>query len=132
VKKNTVEPDRPQMTIWRVRVTWWIPKATNTHTPGICNTYFSSTTTMVTRTHTLYVHTSPALTCNTLPCLDLLLRSLGPDHLVSYRDFEHPRLSSSPPSTRVFSLLCQFTSHDRHHAFRIHVTQKAASVLRPT
>ena len=26
----TVQPDRPQMTIWRMRVAWWIPKATNT------------------------------------------------------------------------------------------------------
>jgi hypothetical protein len=29
--KNTVEPDRPQMTIWRMRIACWIPKATNTH-----------------------------------------------------------------------------------------------------
>jgi hypothetical protein len=29
--KNIVEPDRSQMTIWRMRITCWIPKATNTH-----------------------------------------------------------------------------------------------------
>ena len=29
--KNMVQPDRPQMTIWRMRIVWWIPKATNTH-----------------------------------------------------------------------------------------------------
>jgi hypothetical protein len=29
--KNMVEPDRPQMTIWRMRMARWIPKATNTH-----------------------------------------------------------------------------------------------------
>jgi BarA-like signal transduction histidine kinase len=29
--KNMVEPDRPQMTIWRSRVARWIPKATHTH-----------------------------------------------------------------------------------------------------
>jgi len=29
--KNIIEPDRPQMTIWRVRIAGWIPKATNTH-----------------------------------------------------------------------------------------------------
>jgi len=29
--KNVAEPDRPQMTIWRMRVAWWIPKATDTH-----------------------------------------------------------------------------------------------------
>jgi hypothetical protein len=28
--KNTVEPDRPQMTIWQMRIACWIPKATNT------------------------------------------------------------------------------------------------------
>jgi len=28
--KNIVEPDRPQKTIWRIRCTYWIPKATNT------------------------------------------------------------------------------------------------------
>jgi hypothetical protein len=29
--KNIVEPDRAQMTIWRMRIECWIPKATNTH-----------------------------------------------------------------------------------------------------
>jgi hypothetical protein len=28
--KNIVQPDRPQMTIWRMRNACWIPKATNT------------------------------------------------------------------------------------------------------
>jgi hypothetical protein len=28
--KNIVEPGRPQMTIWRMRIACWIPKATNT------------------------------------------------------------------------------------------------------
>jgi len=30
--KIVVERVRPQMTIWRMRIAWWIPKATNTHT----------------------------------------------------------------------------------------------------
>jgi len=30
--KNIVERDRPQMTIWCMRIACWIPKATNTHT----------------------------------------------------------------------------------------------------
>jgi hypothetical protein len=30
--KNTVERGRPQMTKWRMRIAYWIPKATNTHT----------------------------------------------------------------------------------------------------
>jgi len=29
--KNIVEPDRPQMTMWRMRISRWIPRATNTH-----------------------------------------------------------------------------------------------------
>jgi len=29
--KNTVERDRQQMTIWRMRMACWIPKAKNTH-----------------------------------------------------------------------------------------------------
>ena len=29
--KNIAERDRPQMTIWRMRIAWLIPKATNTH-----------------------------------------------------------------------------------------------------
>jgi len=29
--RNTVEPDRPQMTIWRMRIACWISKAKNKH-----------------------------------------------------------------------------------------------------
>ena len=29
--ENIVEADRRQMTIWRIRITYWIPKATDTH-----------------------------------------------------------------------------------------------------
>jgi hypothetical protein len=29
--KNMAQPDRPQMTIWRMRIARWIPKATNRH-----------------------------------------------------------------------------------------------------
>jgi len=30
--KNIVQLGRPQMTIWRMRLAYWIPKAINTHT----------------------------------------------------------------------------------------------------
>jgi hypothetical protein len=33
--KNIVEPDRSQMTIWRMRIACWMPKATNTHTQNM-------------------------------------------------------------------------------------------------
>jgi hypothetical protein len=29
--KNTEERGRAHVTIWRMRLAWWIPKATNTH-----------------------------------------------------------------------------------------------------
>jgi hypothetical protein len=29
--KNIAQPDRPQMTVRRMRISHWIPKATNTH-----------------------------------------------------------------------------------------------------
>ena len=32
MQKNTEEPDRPQVTIGRMRIACWIPKATNTQT----------------------------------------------------------------------------------------------------
>jgi len=32
---KNVKPDRPQMTIWRMRVAWWIPKTTNRHSEYI-------------------------------------------------------------------------------------------------
>jgi hypothetical protein len=29
--KHFVEPERLQMTVWRLRISWWIPKAKNIH-----------------------------------------------------------------------------------------------------
>jgi len=47
--KIIVEPDRPQMTIWRMRIACWITKATDTHTQSIkyllllhCNNKFAN------------------------------------------------------------------------------------------
>ena len=31
MRKNKVEPDKPRMTIWRMRIACWIPKATDAH-----------------------------------------------------------------------------------------------------
>ena len=28
--KNNVDPERPQMTVWRMRIACWVPKTTNT------------------------------------------------------------------------------------------------------
>ena len=30
--KNIAEPERPKMTVWGMRIAFWIPKTTNTHT----------------------------------------------------------------------------------------------------
>jgi hypothetical protein len=38
--KNIVEADRPQMTIWRMRITCWLPKATNTDSECVLPFYF--------------------------------------------------------------------------------------------
>jgi len=56
--KNIVEPNRPQMAIWCMRIACWIPKAKNTHSQYVTLTAFS-TATMVARTRlivTLHVH----------------------------------------------------------------------------
>jgi hypothetical protein len=31
MRKNIAEPDRPQTTVWRMRLACWISKDTNTH-----------------------------------------------------------------------------------------------------
>ena len=33
--ENVVQPGSPQMTIWRMRIACWIPKATNTHSEHV-------------------------------------------------------------------------------------------------
>jgi hypothetical protein len=57
--KNIVEqPERPQMTIWRMRIAYWITKA-QINTLRLSNTHCFSTATMVKRPRlniTLYVH----------------------------------------------------------------------------
>jgi hypothetical protein len=45
--KNVVEPERSQMTIWCMRVSRWVPKATNKRSQIVC--YCFSTVTVVAR-----------------------------------------------------------------------------------
>ena len=55
--ENIVEQGRPQMTMWGMCNSCWIPKATNTHTQ-VCNAHCFTTATKVARTRlnvTLYV-----------------------------------------------------------------------------
>ena len=47
--KNSVQTDRPQMTIWRMRIACWIPETTNTHSEYVTHCFFSATTVARTR-----------------------------------------------------------------------------------
>jgi hypothetical protein len=68
--KGVVEQGRPQMTISRMRIECWVPKATNTHTLRFCNTYCFYTAKMVcTNAHQRHV-------IRTLPALFLLITRL--------------------------------------------------------
>jgi hypothetical protein len=62
--KNTSEPDRPQITIRRMRITCAITQA-YMHTLRLCNTYRFSTATVVTQTRliTLYINCLSCLFC---------------------------------------------------------------------
>ena len=45
--KNIAQPDKPQMTIWRMRIECWIPKVTNTHSDYVIINAFSPATMVV-------------------------------------------------------------------------------------
>ena len=66
--KNMAELDKRQMTIWRMRISCWEPKATNTL--RICNTYCFSTGTTVTRTrfYVTFMLTLPVFIVITCRC----------------------------------------------------------------
>ena len=58
---NIVERGRPQMTVWRMRISRWIPKDTDTHSEHVIFIAFS-TATMVARTRlnvTIHAHCMP-------------------------------------------------------------------------
>jgi hypothetical protein len=38
--ENIVQPDGPQTTIWRMRISRWVPKATNTHSEYVTRIAF--------------------------------------------------------------------------------------------
>jgi len=48
--KNIIEPDGPQIAIWRMRIACWLPKGTNTHSEYVILIALS-TATMVARKH---------------------------------------------------------------------------------
>jgi hypothetical protein len=40
MRENKVDPDRPYMTIWHMRIACWIPKATKAHSQYVILTAF--------------------------------------------------------------------------------------------
>jgi len=62
--KNTVEPGRPQMTIWRMRIACWTPTAPNTHSEYVILTAFPPQK---------YLRESASLLCHTFTvCLFII------------------------------------------------------------
>jgi len=69
--KNIVELGRPRMTVRPMRITCWIPKATNAL--RICNSYCFSTATVVARKRLivpLHVH---CLSCRSFTCIIIII-----------------------------------------------------------
>jgi len=77
--KNGVEPDRPQMTMWRMRIARWITKVTHTHTHTlrICNTYCFSTATVV-----VCMNAPPCCVLCSLSCIIFCLMPSSPKQLL--------------------------------------------------
>ena len=62
--KNTVQPSRPQMTIRRKRIAWWILRTTNTHSSYVILTVFLLQQWLHERTSTLrHMYFSCFVTC---------------------------------------------------------------------
>jgi len=59
--KNTVEPDRPQMTIWYMRSACWIPEATNTLSEYVIFNAFGRQQWLRERASIAFIRTLPVL-----------------------------------------------------------------------
>jgi hypothetical protein len=59
--KNMVEPDRPQTTLWRMRIACWIPKAINTHSEYVIRIAFHRNHSYTKAPHRYDIHTLPDL-----------------------------------------------------------------------
>jgi hypothetical protein len=107
---KNVEPERPQMTIWRMRIACWITKDTNTHTHSEYVMLIFSTAAMVARTQlgTLHIH---CLSCYTL-------RFLVSVRFLSRRNVPHqagrllPSVGLAPPVEKqwfrhIMSMYCE-------------------------
>jgi hypothetical protein len=73
--KNNVQPDRPLMTLWRMRIACWIYKATNTHLEYVILIAFS-TATAVTRTRLNVTLYNVSCILSTQPSIQQLMMEL--------------------------------------------------------
>ena len=76
--KNFVEPGRPQMTIWRMRIACWIPEVTNTHSQYVILIAFPLQQWLQKRASIL------RHTCSTLPVLLELLPFVSARWVIHY------------------------------------------------
>jgi hypothetical protein len=103
---NIVEPDRPQFTIWHMRIVCWMPKATNTHSEYVTVITFT-TKNSCTKTPQWYViHTLPVF-CILISCLSY------PEQTIQIKDKEIQLwvVTLSKPSFRILDGLMQHVSN---------------------
>jgi hypothetical protein len=122
--KNSVEPGRPQMTVWYIHIACRITKATRTHTHTytINNTYCFSTTTMVTRMRlivSLYVHYLTVLLDRTDP-LCLVGGSCVPCWVRGFRSVRNTYVSFF---SFITSCICGKYNHNHHQQQKYGIKQ---------
>jgi hypothetical protein len=66
--KNTVQPDRLQMKIWFMRISCWIPKATNTHSKNVILIAFLRNSGCTNAPQYYVIRTVDCLSCPTWIC----------------------------------------------------------------
>ena len=74
-----VQPGRPQMTVWRMHIACWIPKATNTHSEYVILIAFPLQQWLHERTSIYVTRTFPVLLYVTLVIVRKVTRRIGCD-----------------------------------------------------
>ena len=75
---TTVQPNRPQMTLWRMRNACWINKAADTHSEYVIRTSFSLQQWLHERTSILrYTYIICLLDFKLSPCFESIMYSFG-------------------------------------------------------
>jgi len=96
--ENTVKPDRPHTTIWRMRVACWIPKPTNPHSEYVIIIAFPRQKWLCERAWTLglYVH------CRSGSCSGLFEQKEMTDF---FSEFHWLLCNTLPICVRAYALL---------------------------